>query len=107
MNKVIITGKIIREQRNDNVTFITIMTRSRKEYEYIPVIIFNNEFYNKYFRKEKWISVEGHIHINLHSQTYTTEIIADHIFFVGDATETDIAISDYYKQGGKEFEAIT
>ncbi len=107
MNKVIITGKIIRETRTDNVTYTTIMCRSRKAYEYITVTIFNNEFYNKYFRKDKWISIEGHIHINQYEKAYNTEIVADNIFFVGDATETDIAISDYYKQGGKEFEAIT
>lgn len=100
MNKVIITGKIIRETRKDNVTFITIMARSRKEYEYISVIIFNNEFYNKYFRKDKWITIEGHIHINEHNNTYSTEIVADDIFFVGDPTEMDTTISDYYKNGG-------
>lgn len=99
MNKVIITGKIVRDVRKDNVTFTTIMVRTRKEYEYISVIIFNNEFYNKYFWKDKWISIEGHIHINEHSGTYSTEIIADDIFFVGEPTEIDSAISDFYKNG--------
>lgn len=106
MNKVILTGKIIRETRKDNVTFITIMTRSRKEYEYISVIIFNKEFYNKYFHKDKWISIEGHIHINEHNNTYSTEIIADNISFVGDATEMDTAISEYYKKGGEVIEPM-
>lgn len=102
MNKVIITGKIIRDVRKDNVTFVTIMVRSRKEYEYISVIIFNNEFYNKYFWENKWISIEGHIHINQHNDTYTTEIIADDIFFVGEPTEMDTVISEYYKNGGTD-----
>lgn len=107
MNKVIITGKIIRETRKEKVTYATIMCRSRKAYEYIPVTIFNHGFYNKYFRRDKWITIEGHIHINQHENTYNTEIVADNMFLVGDATEADIAISDYYKKGGKEFEAIT
>lgn len=100
MNKVILAGKIIRETRNDKVTYATIMCRSRKEYEYISVTIFNTDFYNKYFRKDKWILIEGHIHINKHNETYTTEIIVDDISFIGDATEIDLAISEHYKNGG-------
>lgn len=106
MNKVIITGKIIRENRQDKVTYTTIMVRSRKEYEYIPVVVFNTDFYNKYFRKDKWISIEGHIHINEHNGIYTTEIVADEIYFIGDPTEIDNTISEFYKEHAEELKNL-
>lgn len=98
MNKVIITGKITRIKPFEKVTYATICTRSNNEYEFIPVTIFNTDFFNRYFYEKKWITVEGHIHINQYENNYTTEIIADNLHFAGDSSEVDKGISDLIKQ---------
>jgi len=98
MNEVILAGKIIREKRLDKVTYCTICVRTGKEYEYITVVIFNNQFYNKYWYNGKWIMVRGHIHINQKDNVYETEIVADELSFIGDPSEADTYVSDYYKE---------
>lgn len=98
MNEVIIAGKIVREKRLDKVTYCTICARTGKEYEYITVVIFSTDFYNKYFYNNKWILVRGHIHINQKDKEYATEIIADDISFIGNPTESDQYITQFYKE---------
>lgn len=98
MNKVIITGKIIRIKTFEKVIYATICTRTNGEYEFIPVTIFNTDFFKKYFYEKKWITVEGHIHINQHENNYITEIIADELHFTGDSNEVDKALVDLINQ---------
>ena len=81
---------------------MTMCVRNHKEYEYISVTIFNTDFYNKYFRKNKWICIEGHIHVNEYKGIYTTEIVADEIHFIGDPTEIDKTYNDFYEVNPEE-----
>ena len=97
MNKVLLNGKIIRVKPFEKVVYTTICVRDGKNYEYIPVTIFNVEFFTRYFHIDKWISIEGYIHTNEHSGKYTTEIIAEKIGFSGDANEMDKAIADIFQ----------
>lgn len=89
MNKVIITGKIKRITILDKVIYATVTTYKKGEYEYIPVTIFSVEFFKKHFYEGKWVSIEGHIHVNKQNEKYITEIIADDILYCGEKTETD------------------
>lgn len=98
MNEVIIAGKIIREKRLDKVTYCTICVRTGKEYEYITVVVFNTQFYNKYFYTGKWILIRGHLHINQKENTYETEIIADDLNFIGEPSETDVYVNEFYAE---------
>lgn len=98
MNKVILVGRIERIAKFDNATFATICTHAHGHYEYIPVKIFNKEFFNRYFYPQKWCTIEGHLHVNEYQGKYATEIIADNIQFTGNATEEDKEIQRIYKE---------
>ena len=98
MNKVIINGKITNVKPFDKVIYATICSRTGKDYEFIPVTIFNIEFFKRYFYVGKWISLEGHIHVNKHNDEYNTEIIVDEMHFVGDANELDSKIAEIFKE---------
>lgn len=98
MNKVIISGKLTDVKPFDNVIYAKICARTGKDYEFVPVTIFNTEFFKRYFYVGKWISVEGHIHINKYQNQYITEIIADEIHFTGDASELDAKIAEVFKE---------
>lgn len=88
MNKVTIVGKIIRKKETGKVTYLTIACRNSKETEFIPVTAFQTNFIQKHFPENKWIGIEGRIHINKIEDRYVTEIIASDLFFVGDKQET-------------------
>lgn len=102
MNKVHLNGKIIDITTLDKVIYITLLCRNgRRESEFIPVTIFNTEFFNRYFYKDKWISIVGYIHMNNHGEKYKKmEIIAEEILFSGDAKEIDLFINE--QLAGKE-----
>lgn len=102
MNKVILVGKIARINKCENITLTTICVHERGHYEYVPVKIFNNEFFNRYFFPDKWITIEGHIKINEYKGTYQTEIIADNISFTGEANDADREIQRIYKEHDEE-----
>lgn len=91
MNKVLINGKITNITTLDRVIYISVLCHGKEGAEFIPVTIFNTKFFNRYFYKGKWISIEGHIHINTHKigEYGKPEIIADQISFSGDAAEVD------------------
>ena len=93
MNKILINGKITRVKPFEKVIYATICTRTGNDYEFIPVTIFNTEFFKRYFYVGKWIAIEGHIHVNQHNDNYTTEIIVDEMNFSGDANEIDANIA--------------
>ena len=97
MNKVLLTGKIIRINRLEKVDFVTIRCQTGKEFEYIPVTILENQFFKKYFYPEKWVNIEGHFHTSKYNDEYKTEIIADKIEFTNDASDIDKQITDAYK----------
>jgi single-stranded DNA-binding protein len=97
MNSVILNGKIIDITTLEKVVYITILCNNGKsEGEFIPVTIFNTEFFNKYFYKGKWISILGHIHMNRHDKSThkKAEVIADQIYFSGDAQEIDHFVNE-------------
>ena len=98
MNKVLLTGKIIRINRRDKVDFITIKCQTGKEVEFVPVTIIENQFFRKYFYPEKWICVEGHFHVSKYNDEYRSEIIADKIEFSSEANEDDKRITETYKK---------
>ena len=91
MNTVNLAGKIIRKQETGKVTYITIACRASKETEFISITSFQTDFISKYFPVGKWIGVRGHIHINKVNDQYTTEIISDDLFFIGDKPELEPA----------------
>lgn len=98
MNKVILVGRIERITKLDKITLATICTHEHGKYEYIPVKIFNKEFFDRYFYPQKWCTIEGHITVNEYNGKYTTEIIADNIQFTGNATAEDKEIQNIYKE---------
>lgn len=98
MNKILINGKITRVKPFEKVIYATICTRTGNEYEFIPVTIFNTEFFKRYFYVGKWIAIEGHIHVNQHNDNYTTEIIVDEMNFSGDANEIDSKIAKVLRE---------
>lgn len=102
MNKVVIVGRIERITKLDKVTLATISAHSHGHYEYIPVKIFNKEFFDRYFFPQKWCTIEGHIKVNKYEDKYTTEIIADNIQFTGDANDADREIQRIYKEHDEE-----
>lgn len=87
MNKVTLVGKIIRKKETGKVTYLTLACRNSKETEFIPVTAFQTDFIQKHFPENKWIGIEGRIHINKIEDRYVTEIIASDLFFVGDKSE--------------------
>lgn len=88
MNNVSLVGKIIRKNEMSNVTYLTIAVKTaKKDTEYISVTVFQTDFVKQYFPENKWIGILGHIHINKHNDKYSTEIIADDLYFVGDKTQ--------------------
>ena len=91
MNTVNLVGKIIRKQETGKVTYITIACRASKETEFISITSFQTDFISKYFPVGKWIGIRGHIHINKVNDQYTTEIISDDLFFIGDKPESEPA----------------
>lgn len=85
MNQVNLCGKIIRIHEKGKVTFVKLAIRSgRSDTEFIPVTVFQTEFFKKYFHPGKWLGVRGHIHVTGEEHGYTTEIIADDLYFIGD-----------------------
>lgn len=102
MNKVILVGKIERIVKYENVTLTTICVYQNGHYEYIPVKIFNNEFFNRYFFPDKWCTIEAHVSVNGYNNKYETEIIADNILFTGEAKEADREIQRIYKEHDAE-----
>lgn len=89
MNNVILNGKITQMTVCDKVAYITICTRNKHGYEFVPVTTFNVEFLKRYFHIGKWICIEGYIHVNKHNEQYITEIIAETLNFSGEASELD------------------
>lgn len=98
MNKVIINGKITQVRTLDKVIYINVLVHNKSGGEFIPVTIFDTAFFNKYFYKGKWISIEGHIHMNEHKKDEYAkiEIIADEIHFTGNLTEFDQFVNEQY-----------
>lgn len=99
MNKIILSGKITNTNVLDKVVYCTVCTRTRDNYEYIPVTIFQTEYFKNNFYEGKWITIEGHIHINKHDNKYVNEIIVDNMEFCGAKTQTDKDI----EQAKKDF----
>ncbi len=98
MNTVIINGKITDVKPLEKVIYAKICARTGKDYEFIPVTIFNTEFFKRYFHVGKWIALEGHIHTDKHNGEYKTEIIVDEMHFSGDANEIDAKIAEIFKE---------
>lgn len=98
MNKVILNGKIANVKLLDKVIYCTLCCRTEKDYEFVPLTIFNIEFFKRYFYQGKWMAVEGHIHTNKHNNEYKTEIIVDEMHFSGDASETDTKIAEIFRE---------
>lgn len=96
MNKVHLNGKITDITTLDKVIYITILCRNASgKGEFIPVTVFNTNFFNRYFYKDKWITIVGHAQMNGHKKDEykKLEIIADEIYFSGDATEIDLLVN--------------
>lgn len=96
MNKVQLNGKIIDIKTREKVTYATLLCHNGKgKPEFIPVTIFNNIFFNRYFYKDKWVAVSGYLQMNGHDKTAykKMEVIVEEIFFSGDASEIDHMIN--------------
>lgn len=103
MNTVNLCGKIVRIKEMPKVTYVTIAIKgSRNVTEFVPVTIFQTDFFSKYFQEKKWIGILGHIHVNNESHGYSTEIIADNIYFVGDKVQTWEELTSPDEIGGYE-----
>lgn len=98
MNKVILTGKIQRIKEFEKVIYATICVRQGSTYEFVPVTIFQTDFFKRYFYEKKWIQIEGHIHINNHENRYETEIIADEMNMIGEISEEDRMVEEAFKE---------
>ena len=98
MNKVIINGKITNVKTLDKVIYINVLVHNKQGGEFVPVTIFDTDFFNKYFYKGKWINIEGHVKMNNHKEgEYAKlEIIADQIHFTGNLTEFDQFVNEQY-----------
>jgi len=101
MNKVLLNGKITNVTTLEKVVYATILVHTKTGGEFIQVTIFNTDFFNKYFYKGKWISVEGHLHMNdksKNSEYAKMEIIADEIHFSGNLSDFDKFVNEQYAQ---------
>ena len=98
MNKVIINGKITNVRTLDKVIYINVLVYNKQGGEFIPVTIFDTDFFNKYFYKGKWINIEGHVKMNDHKkgEYARLEIIADEIHFTGNISEIDQLVNEVY-----------
>ena len=102
MNNFNILGKIQRVNiaQSQKNAFVTILVKpNRDTAEFITVTSFNPMFVAKYLRPEKWIACSGHIHINRHNETYSTELIADNFYFVGVPDDFDKELNEIYAKG--------
>lgn len=84
MNSVNLCGKIHKITNFGTVSFVTVHCRDSRNSEFLDVTVFDNKFLNRYFTTGSWIGVHGRIHKNA-KQGYKQEIIADNLYFVGDA----------------------
>jgi len=93
MNQVNICGKIIRINNRGKVAYATIAVKtSADNVEFIPVTIFQAEFFLTHFHEKKWIGITGHVHVNGREHKYSTEIIADNIYFIGDKVSPELGV---------------
>lgn len=105
MNVVTLNGKIIDIRTRDKVVYVTLLCHNGKTSgEFIPVTIFNTQFFNRYFYIGKWISIKGYVHMNGHdkNQYKKMEIIADEIYFSGNANEIDMLVNESLAQANQE-----
>lgn len=77
MNKVILTGKVVRVSSREKVAYLTLSVRTNKTYEYIDVTTFSVEFVKKYIAPEDYITVCGYIHVNGKEHGYKVDIIGE------------------------------
>jgi len=84
MNTVNLCGKIHAIKDFGNVLYLTIHCKDSRNNEFLDVTIFDGTFFNRHFCKGMWIGILGHIHKNKYKD-YKQEIIADSLYFVGDA----------------------
>ena len=87
MNTINLCGKIHEIRPQEKVTYITLHCKDNKQSEFIDITIFNNEFFNKYFKKGQWMTVNGHLHNNKYRDVFRLEVIADTVGFAGNKEE--------------------
>lgn len=101
MNKIILNGKITSVTTLDKVVYISVLVHTKGGGEFIPVTIFNTDFFNKYFYKGKWICIDGHVQMNKMAKGHEygkLEIIADDIHFSGNLDDFDKFVNEQYAQ---------
>ena len=77
MNKVILSGRVVRISSREKVAYLTLSVRTNRAYEYIDITTFSVEFVKKHITPEDYISVCGYIHINGKEHGYKVDIIGE------------------------------
>ena len=91
MNLVVLVGAVQNIVAREKVTYLTIMVHGMNGNEFIDVMCFGQtaEFVKKWFRKGKWITIQGRISRSNYNDEWKTEIIASRVGFCGNKDNTE------------------
>lgn len=91
MNIVVLVGMVQNIVAREKVTYLTIMVHGMNGNEFIDVMCFGQtaEFVKKWFRKGKWITIQGRISRSNYNDEWKTEIIASRVGFCGNKENTE------------------
>ena len=91
MNIVVLVGMVQNIVAREKVTYLTIMVHGMNGNDFIDVMCFGQtaEFVKKWFRKGKWITIQGRISRSNYNDEWKTEIIASRVGFCGNKENTE------------------
>ena len=91
MNLVVLVGAVQNIVAREKVTYLTIMVHGMNGNDFIDVMCFGQtaEFVKKWFRKGKWITIQGRISRSNYNDEWKTEIIASRVGFCGNKDNTE------------------
>ena len=109
MNYVILTGRLTRDpERTDRSStiicnFSIAVDRPKEGADFIRITVFGKQAENcsQYLAKGRQVAVQGHIQTGSYNKDgktiYTTDVIGDHVEFLGSAEKRD---NNYYHNYG-------
>ena len=91
MNLVVLVGAVQNIVAREKVTYLTIMVHGMNGNDFIDVMCFGQtaELVKKWFRKGKWITIQGRISRSNYNDEWKTEIIASRVGFCGNKDNTE------------------
>lgn len=110
MNHVILTGRLTRDpERTDRSStiicnFSIAVDRPKEGADFIRITVFGKQAENcsQYLAKGRQVAVQGHIQTGSYNKDgktiYTTDVIGDHVEFLGSAEKRDN--NSYHNYGG-------